>query len=93
MLNKNNFGRYSLHTSLGAVFAECLNRTIRDLVQKPVFGNIEEMGRRFTNNNDTISYQKTFFYEINSNRSFLKKERGICSSKVGRQKKTKKTEA
>ena len=36
-LNKNNFKLYSRNTSLGAVFAERFNRTIRDLLKKPVF--------------------------------------------------------
>ena len=36
-LNKNNFKLYSRNTSLGAVFAERFNRTIRDFLKKPVF--------------------------------------------------------
>ena len=36
-LNKNNIKLYSRNTSLGAVFAERFNRTIRDLLKKPVF--------------------------------------------------------
>ena len=36
-LKKNNIKLYSRNTSLGAVFAERFNRTIRDLVKKPVF--------------------------------------------------------
>ena len=36
-LNKNNIKLYSRNTSLGAVFAERFNRTIRDLLEKPVF--------------------------------------------------------
>ena len=36
-LNKNNIKLYSRNTSLGAVFAERLNRTIRDLLKKIVF--------------------------------------------------------
>ena len=36
-LNKNNIKHYSRNTSLGAVFAERFNRTIRDLLKKPVF--------------------------------------------------------
>ena len=38
-LNKNNIKIYSRNTSLGAVFAERFNRTIRDLLKKPVFEN------------------------------------------------------
>ena len=36
-LNKNNIKLYSRNSSYGAVFAERFNRTIRDLVKKPVF--------------------------------------------------------
>ena len=36
-LNKNNIKIYSRNTSLGAVFAERFNRTIRDLFKKIVF--------------------------------------------------------
>ena len=36
-LNKNNIKIYSRNTSVGAVFAERFNRTIRDLLQRPVF--------------------------------------------------------
>ena len=38
-LNKNNIKLYSRNTSLGAVFAERFNRTIRDLLKKIVFEN------------------------------------------------------
>ena len=37
LLNKKNIIRYSRNTSLGAVFAERFNRTIRDLLKRPVF--------------------------------------------------------
>ena len=36
-LNKNDIKHYSRNTSVGAVFAERFNRTIRDLLKKPVF--------------------------------------------------------
>ena len=36
-LNKNDIKLYSRNTSLGAVFAEMFNRTIRDLLKRPVF--------------------------------------------------------
>ena len=36
-LNKNNIKLYSRNISNGAVFAERFNRTIRDLLKKPVF--------------------------------------------------------
>ena len=36
-LNKNDIKLYSRNSSLGAVFAERFNRTIRDLLKRPVF--------------------------------------------------------
>ena len=36
-LNKNNIKLYSRSSSYGAVFAERFNRTIRDLLKRPVF--------------------------------------------------------
>ena len=36
-LNKNNIKLYSRNSSYGSVFAERFNRTIRDLLKKPVF--------------------------------------------------------
>ena len=36
-LNSHNIKRYSRNTALGAVFAERFNRTIRNLLKKPVF--------------------------------------------------------
>ena len=36
-LNKNNIKIYSRNSSYGAVFAERINRTIRDLLKRPVF--------------------------------------------------------
>ena len=36
-LNKNNIKNCSRNSSYGAVFAERFNRTIRDLLEKPVF--------------------------------------------------------
>ena len=38
-LSSQNIKRYSRYTSKGAVFAERLNRTIRNLLKKPVFEN------------------------------------------------------
>ena len=38
-LNKNNIKLYSRNTSLGAVFAKRFNRTIRDILKRPVFEN------------------------------------------------------
>ena len=36
-LNKNNINHYSRNSPYGAVFAERFNRTIRDLLKRPVF--------------------------------------------------------
>ena len=36
-LNKNDIKLYSRNSSYGAVFAEIFNRTIRDLIKRPVF--------------------------------------------------------
>ena len=36
-LNKNNIKYFSRNSSFGSVFAERLNRTIRDLLKRPVF--------------------------------------------------------
>ena len=38
LLDKNNIKLYSRNTDLGAVFAESFNRTVRDLLKRPVFG-------------------------------------------------------
>ena len=37
LLNNKNIKKNSGSTSLAAVFAECFNRTIRDLLKRPVF--------------------------------------------------------
>ena len=36
-LNNHNIKRYSRNTAFGAVFAETFNKTIRNLLKKPVF--------------------------------------------------------
>ena len=38
-LNKNNIKHYSRNAYLGAIFVECYNKTIRNLLKKPVFEN------------------------------------------------------
>ena len=53
-LNKNNIKLYSRNSSYGAVFAERFNRTIRDLLKKPVF---EEGDSNWINVLDTITKQ------------------------------------
>ena len=46
-LNKNKMKIYSRNSSYGAVFAECFNRTIRDLLKRPVFENVMVLGLMF----------------------------------------------
>ena len=41
LLNNNNHKRYSRNTSLGAVSEQRFNRTIRDLLKKPVFQKVD----------------------------------------------------
>ena len=53
-LNKNNIKLYSRNTSLGAVFVERYNRTIRDLLKKIVF---EEGDAKRVDNLPTITKQ------------------------------------
>ena len=53
-LNKNNNKIYSRNTSLGAVFAERYNRTIRDLLKRPVS---ESGGRNWIDVLPTITKQ------------------------------------
>ena len=43
-LNKNNIEQYSRNTSLGAVFAERFNRSIRDLRKRPVCEKVIVIG-------------------------------------------------
>ena len=58
-LNNHNIKRYSRNTALGAVFAERFNRTLRNLLKKPVFlaGNadwISELPSVIKQYNNTI---------------------------------------
>ena len=56
-LNSQNIKRYSRYTSKGAVLAERFNRTIRNLLKKPVFENanwIDILGSIINNYNNTI---------------------------------------
>ena len=46
-LNKNHIKLYSRNSSYGAVFAERFNRTIKDLLNKPVFEKGEVIGLMF----------------------------------------------
>ena len=53
-LNKNNIKLYSRNSSYGAVFAERFNRTIRDLLKRPVF---EKGDRKWIDILSTITKQ------------------------------------
>ena len=53
-LNKNNIKHYSRNSSYGAVFAERFNKTIRDLLKRPVF---EKGDGNWINILDTITKQ------------------------------------
>ena len=58
-LNNHNIRRYSRNTALGAVFAERFNRTIRNLLIRPVFEKgkaswIDELPSVIKNYNNTI---------------------------------------
>ena len=60
-LNNKNIKRYSRNTALGAVFAERFNRTIRNLLKKPVFekGNadwLSELPSAIKQYNNTIHH-------------------------------------
>ena len=46
-LNKNDIKLYSRNSSFGAVFAERFNRTIRDLLKRPVFEKVMLIGLMF----------------------------------------------
>ena len=39
LIEKNNIKQYSRNTYLRAVFADCFDGSIRDLLKRPVFGN------------------------------------------------------
>ena len=53
-LNKNNIKLYSRNSSYGAVFAERFNKTIRDLLKRPIF---EKGDGNWINILDTITKQ------------------------------------
>ena len=60
-LNNHNIKRYSRNTTLGAVYAERFNRTIRNLLKKPIFekGNanwLSELPSVIKQNNNTTHH-------------------------------------
>ena len=90
LLNKNNIKRYSRYTSV-AVFAERFNRTIRDLLKRPVFLKVD-------GNKVDISPTKTKRYNNRIHpfikltpiqRSLKKNERFVYQKLLGKRKKIK----
>ena len=76
-LNKNNIKLYSRNTSYGAVFAERFNRTIRDLLKRPVFergdGNWIDVLQTITNQYNNKVHSSTKLTPIQAS---LKKNEG-----------------
>ena len=76
-LNKNNIKLYSRNSSYGAVFAERFNRTIRDLLKRPVFeksdGNWIDVLPKITKQYNTRIHSSTKLTTIEAS---LKKNEG-----------------
>ena len=76
-LNKNNIKLYSRNSSYGAVFAETFNRTIRDLLKRPVFekgdGNWIDVLPKITKQYNTRIHSSTKLTTIQAS---LKKNEG-----------------
>ena len=74
-MNENNIKHYSRNKSLGAVFAERFNRTIRDLLKRIVFlkrdgnwlGVLSTITKQFNNRIHSST-------KLTPNSSFFKKE-------------------
>ena len=77
-LNKNNIKLYSRNSSLGAVFAESFNRTIRDLLKRPVFekgdGNWIDVLQTITNQYNNRIHSST---KLSPKDASLKKNEGF----------------
>ena len=90
-LNKNNIKLYSRNTSLGAVFAERFNRTIRDLLKRPVFekgdGNWIDVIPTITKQNNNRIHTST---KLSPKDASLKKNEGfVYKNLLDRRKKIK----
>ena len=76
-LNKNNIKLYSRNSSYGAVFAERFNRTIRDLLKKPVFekgdGNWIDVLQTITKQYNNKTHSST---KLTPTQASLKKNEG-----------------
>ena len=77
-LNKNNIKLYSRNSSYGAVFAERFNRTIRDLLKRPVFekgdGNWIDVLQTITNQYNNRIHSST---KLSPKDGSLKKNEGF----------------
>ena len=89
-LNRNNIKIYSRNTSLGAVFAERFNRTIKDLLQRLGFekgdGNWIDILPRITKQYNYRIHSSTKLTPIQAS---LKKNEGfVCKNLLDKRKKT-----
>ena len=77
-LNKNNIKLYSRNSSFGSVFAERFNRTIRDLLKRPVFergdGNWIDVLPKITKQNNNRAHSSTKLTPI---QAIMKKNEGF----------------
>ena len=82
-LNKNNIKLYSRNSSYGAVFAERFNRTIRDLLKRPVFekgdGNWIDVLQTITKQYNNKVHSSTKLTPIQAS---LKKNEGYVYKKL-----------
>ena len=90
-LNKNNIKLYSRNSSYGAVFAERFNRTIRDLLKKPVFekgdGNWIDVLQTITKQYNNKTHSST---KLTPTQASLKKNEGyIYKNLLDKRKKVK----
>ena len=73
-LNKSNIKLFSRNTSVGAVFAERFNRTIRDLHKKIVFEQSDAYWINILPTKKNNIIMKYILHKTISKRCFLKKE-------------------
>ena len=90
-LNKNNINLYSRNSLYGAVFAERFNRTIRDLLKRPVFekgdGNLIDVLPTITKQYNNRIHSSTKLTPIQAS---LKKNEGyVYKNLLGKRKKVK----
>ena len=90
-LNKNNIKFYSRNSSYGAVFAERFNRTIRDLLKRPVFeksdGNWIDVLQTITNQYNNKVHSSTKLTPIQA--SLKKNECYVYKNLLDKRKKIK----